>query len=216
MELLFPLGTALILGFAHALEADHMAAVGSFVVRRPRPAEAMFFGARWAAGHGAAILLVGTLLVLLRAELPAGAGEGLETLVGISLIGLGLWNLWGVPRLHVHPHRHADGVEHTHLHSHRRTDGHGHRHAVTAMGALHGLAGTAPAVAIIPLAASATAAGAAGFLLVFAIGTAAAMAVFAMAMGVLVHRVGSHSTAVARGLTVLTGLATVVIGVLWL
>ncbi len=53
MELL-PLLTAVSLGFLHALEPDHMAAVTTFVSRRPRPREAVGFGVRWGLGHSAA------------------------------------------------------------------------------------------------------------------------------------------------------------------
>src|ERR1051326_2182161 len=102
---LLPLITALVAGFAHALEPDHMAAVTTFVSRRPTPLQAVGFGIRWGAGHSAAILVIGCVLIALDVQLPEVLARGLEFGVGMMLLGLGLWLLWNV--LHERAHRAA-------------------------------------------------------------------------------------------------------------
>src|SRR3954466_8472120 len=86
---LLPLLTALVAGFAHALEPDHMAAVTTFVSRRPRPLQAIGFGVRWGVGHSAALLVVGMVLVALQLQLPERMNRGLEFGVGGMLLALG-------------------------------------------------------------------------------------------------------------------------------
>jgi cytochrome c biogenesis protein CcdA len=227
------LGTALALGALHTFEADHLAAVSAFVVRRPRPVQAMGYGLHWALGHGGTILVAGTVLVLTRLHLPEAAGDLMERIVGVSLIGLGAWVFLSARRLHAHAHTHADGRTHSHLHAHRRdrahpagptTAGHSaevphdheHPHAATAMGALHGLAGTGAAVALLPIAAVDGPGPALLFLLAFGLGTAACMALYALSAGWLAGRAAHRSGALGRTLARVAGLGSVAVGVLWL
>lgn len=75
-----------------------MAAVSTFVARRPSPRQAALFGVRWALGHGLSLLLIGSLLFALRAAVESQqpylfASGVLERIVGLVLIGLGLWTL---------------------------------------------------------------------------------------------------------------------------
>lgn len=232
------LGTAFALGAVHTFEADHMAAVSAFVVRRPRVYEALGYGLRWALGHGGVILLVGTLLVLTRLALPESSGVLLERLVGASMVVLGGWVVLTARRLHAHTHRHDDGTVHTHLHAHDRAvadgtgnrDGgrehavhvephaepHAHHHAATAMGALHGLAGTAPAVALIPLATLDSVAPAVLYLLFFGIGTALSMGLYAMFAGWITGRASDISGRIGRALARTAGFGSITVGLWWL
>lgn len=235
MSIWLTLATALVLGTAHAFEPDHIAAVTSFVVTRPRPREAFGFGLRWALGHGTTILLVGLAVVILDVALPRTMSSTFDRIAGAALVALGLWTMLSSRRLHAHPHRHADGTVHAHLHTHpadaepHDVAHHGHPHGhpthshshangygVTAIGALHGLAGTAPVVALLPLAGIRSAPVAASYLLAFGVGTALSMGLYAMLAGWLAGQAGRRSTNVARGLVLATGLATTVIGIIWI
>lgn len=222
MELIVLFATALLLGALHSIEPDHMAAVSAFVLRRPNRRQAIGYGLRWGFGHGAIILVAGTALVALRVQLGDAAGAWLERAVGVSLILLGAWVLVTARTLHAHLHRHDDGNAHLHLHAHpRATDhaargAHQHRHAATAMGMLHGLAGTAPAVALIPLARVDSPFVAAGYLALFGVGTAVAMALYAMFAGVVAARAAERSAALGRALARFAGVGTVAVGILWL
>lgn len=216
MTLLVTYATALLLGSLHALEADHMAAVTTFAVRRPGARQALRFGVRWSLGHGGAIVLVGALLIFAGITLPATATHWLERLVGVVMIGLGLWTVRGARALHAHLHAHADGTVHAHVHSHAMHQGHDHGHGVTAVGLLHGLAGSGSAVALIPLVAFDSPPLAIAYLVVFAAGTIAAMALYGMLAGVVVSRAADSSVRLARRIAQATGAFTILIGCVWL
>ena len=215
MPIFLTYATALLLGSLHALETDHMAAVTSFAVRRPGLRQSIRFGVRWAVGHGGAILLLGGALVLLGIQLPAAGAAWLERMVGVAMVGLGAWTFRGASALHAHVHAH-DGHTHAHLHSHAIRRDHDHRHAATAVGMLHGLAGTGAAVALIPVATFDSAAPAILFLLLFAAGTVAGMAVYGLLAGFVVGRAAHRSVQIARLLARTTGVITAAIGVWWL
>lgn len=198
-----PLATALVLGFGHALEPDHMAAVTTFVARRPRPSEAIRFGVHWGIGHSAAILAAGGVLILLDLQVPHGIARGLEFGVGGMLLLLGCWLLWGILHDRAHRHHHAHGHAHSHTHT-------------TWVGAAHGLAGTAPLIALLPvtLAASPWLAGA--YLLFFGVGTTLGMAVYALVAGVVFSQAGARVPRLAGGLRAATALGSAALGVFWM
>jgi nickel/cobalt transporter (NicO) family protein len=206
LQVLAPM-TALVAGFAHALEPDHMAAVTTFVSRRPRPLQAVGFGVRWGAGHSAAILVVGCILVALNVRLPEVLARGLEFGVGVMLLSLGLWLLWTV--LHERAHRAADGG-HAHPHPHH------HGRGSLWVGMAHGLSGTAPLVAALSATVAGSPASAALYLLLFGVGTTLAMALYALVAGVVFHQAGSRVPALAGGLRALTAVGSAAIGVLWM
>jgi sulfite exporter TauE/SafE len=206
---LLPLITALVAGFAHALEPDHVAAVTTFVSRRPRPLEAVGFGLRWGVGHSASLLVVGLALVALNLRLPDALARGLEFGVGGMLLALGVWLLWSV--LHERAHRLAAPAEGDAGHGHP----HGHRHGTLWVGMAHGLAGTAPLVALVAtVTQSPWAAGA--YLLFFGVGTTVAMGLYAMVAGLLFDQAGTRVPRLGRTLRTLTALGSAVLGIVWM
>jgi sulfite exporter TauE/SafE len=208
LQLLGP-ATALALGFAHALEADHMAAVTTFVSRRPRPMQAVGFGIRWGVGHSAALLVVGFILIALNVRLPEVLARGLEFGVGVMLLGLGLWLLWGV--LHERAHRMAAGGD-AHDHPHHPHHGRGS----LWVGMAHGLSGTAPLVASVSASMAGSPARGALYLLLFGVGTTVAMALYALVAGVLFDQAGHRAPALAGGMRALTALGSAAIGLMWM
>ncbi|HSL69482.1 MAG TPA: sulfite exporter TauE/SafE family protein [Longimicrobiales bacterium] len=216
MSLLLPYTTALILGSLHALEADHMAAVTAFAVRKPAPLAAAVFGLRWAAGHGAAVIAAGALLLFVGLSLPESASLWLDRSVGLVLIGLGLWTAWHASHLHVHRHHHSGGVDHAHLHSHAFREAHDHAHAATVIGTMHGLAGAAPALALLQIARTDSLLQGMAYLGTFALGTALGMGLYALATGWLMGRAAVRSERWARWLGKVTGISTILIGIIWL
>ncbi len=206
---LLPLVTALVAGFAHALEPDHMAAVTTFVSRRPRPVEALGFGVRWGLGHSAAIVAAGGVLVLLDLHVPDGVARSLEFGVGGLLVVLGGWLLWSL--LHARAHAFADGAQpHTHG-AHR----HG-RGGSLWVGVAHGLAGTAPLIALLPIALTASPWMAGGYLLFFGVGTTVAMGIYAVVAGALFDQAGNRFPGLASLLRVATALGSVALGIAWM
>jgi nickel/cobalt exporter len=209
MELL-PLFTALIAGFAHALEPDHMAAVTTFVSRRPRPAEAVGFGVRWGVGHSAAIFLVGTVLIVLDLRVPDNVTRGLEFGVGAMLLVLGVMLLWNV--LHERAHRLADDAPRAHA----AEPAHEHRHGSLWVGVAHGLAGTAPLAAIVAVTMAGSPVLAGAYLLLFGVGTTLAMGVYAVVAGLVFHHAGSRIPALGGTFRAVTALGSAALGIFWM
>ena len=83
-------GLGSLLGMRHALEPDHLAAVSTLVTGERNSYKAAFLGVCWGLGHTVALIAVGTVLVVLRAEMPAAVADGFEFCVALMLIGLGL------------------------------------------------------------------------------------------------------------------------------
>lgn len=186
--------TAFALGAMHALEADHMAAVTAFAVQKPEPRAAARFGLQWAAGHGTSILLAGMLLIFIGIRIPESATGMLERGVGLMLIMLGVWTAFAVRRVH------------------RRA----HQHAPTLVGLVHGLAGAAAAVALVPLAVFDSAFNGLAYLILFGIGTALSMSAYALFAGFMATRANDFAEPFGRAISTLAGVGTIAIGVAWL
>jgi sulfite exporter TauE/SafE len=105
---------------------------------------------------------------------------------------------------------------HAHVHSHALKSTHDHTHAAATVGVVHGLAGTGAAVALIPVVGFEAPVAAVGYLVVFAFGTAAAMALYGMVAGLLVGRAAARSARWARALARSAGVSTIIIGCVWL
>lgn len=209
--------TALLLGTMHSFAPDHLAAVSVFVSRRPSWRHALGLGARWGVGHSLTIVAVGAALVLSGLELPARFAPLAERLVGVTLVGLGIFALVRALRVHGHLHTHADGSRHWHVHSHLRQPEHDHDHrALLGIGMLHGLAGSGALVVTLPLLRAGARPTALWTLLAFGIGTICSMALFGALAGWLMTVTTRTSARVERGLRSLAGLASVGVGVWWL
>jgi hypothetical protein len=217
------LAAAFALGAAHALEVDHMVAVTAFIGSRPRIGPALSFGIRWGLGHAVVVLIVGGVLVLTGVSVPDRATGWAELGVGVMLIGVGVWAHHATRRLHVHtPHDHGG---HGHLHAHptrRHPHDHSHvdpikhhRHLSTLVGAIHGLAGTAPVVALIPVTLMPNSWSAFGYLASFGIGTVVAMGFYSLLAAVAAAKAAS-SLKVARVVAGLTAGASIAVGMWWI
>lgn len=216
MDLLLALVSGLALGTLHAFDPDHLAAVTAFSTKHPRPREAAMFGILWGLGHSVTLLLFGLATVAFRFVIPPLIESAAEAVVGVVLVGVGIWVIRDVMlRKKVHAHRHThDGVEHTHFHSHASGKEHRHRHSMFMVGAAHGLAGTAGVLVLLPIALSQSVLAAAGYLVLFGLGTMTAMGAFAFLFGTV-----SSSPLAHRALPFIqgaAGLASIGIGILWI
>ncbi|TAK98596.1 MAG: High-affinity nickel transporter [Verrucomicrobia bacterium] len=216
--------TGLIAGGVHVWSGpDHLAAVAPLAVRQKR--RTWRHGARWGLGHSAGVVLVGLLSLALRDLLPL---EWLSTwgerLVGVMLVGIGLWALRKTFSEHVHIHEHEhDGARHVHLHVHHHGHAHEqpeahrrHLHAAFGIGTLHGLAGSSHFLGVLPILAFPTKFQAASYLFAFALGTVLSMAVFSWLIGAITARWSHAGAKVYRGLLGTSAVAALVVGVAWL
>jgi len=222
--------TALMLGFLHALEVDHMIAVTTFVAGRPALRTAARFGFRWGLGHSAAVLVLGGALLLTGVHWPARYDTAGEALVGVMLVGLGVWALRSSRKLHLHPpaehgdhaHLHVHGVPsrdpvrsgHDHPHPHPHDHGH-HGHGITLVGLLHGLAGSSAVVALVPVTLVQRWQVGLAYLVAFGVGVTAGMMLYASVAAVAMARATGGSLLWARRMTGLVGLAGIAVGLWW-
>src|SRR5947209_6505018 len=115
LELLTSSGLGSLLGMRHALEPDHLAAVSTLVTRERNGLRAALLGVCWGLGHTTTLVLIGGLLLLLRAEMSPAVGDLFELLVAVMLIALGTRAVvLAVRQGPAHHHRHSFAV---HRHS---------------------------------------------------------------------------------------------------
>src|SRR5258708_887176 len=108
LELITTSSFGSLLGMRHALEPDHLAAVSTLVSGQRNGYKAALLGICWGLGHTLALVAVGAVLIILRAELPASASHAFELLVALMLVTLGVRAIVQAARqgptgpLHVH------------------------------------------------------------------------------------------------------------------
>jgi sulfite exporter TauE/SafE len=224
MLMLIPVA-GFIAGLHHVVAGpDHLAAVAPLAVSSRRMAWRGGFS--WALGHVGGVGVIALIALSLRQAVPFDTGqlsEWAERLVGVVLIGIGLWGFRRAlsRRLHSHVHEHS-GECHVHVHLHEGREAHDaqsggaheHTHAALAVGTLHGLAGGSHILGVLPALALATS-DAIVYLGAYALGTITAMVLFASVMGWVAARARSAGVPWARGLMAGCSAAAVMIGVYW-
>ena len=210
---------------------DHLAAVTPLAVENRK--KAWHIGLLWGIGHVLGMLAIGLLYLLFKEFINVEKISGYsEYLVGIVLIGIGIWAILKTVRHfhfhHVHPHFHAEPVSQVHIHRHEHdneTD-HGHIHrstrrqnSLTALlvGTLHGFAGISHFLLILPTLALPTMGDSVLYLSGFASGTILTMVLYALAMGLVAEKTADfpHSKTF-RNLRISAGIIAIGIGIWWL
>ena len=207
-EFLVLMGLAFVLGLKHAFEPDHLAAVSTIASRTREVRLSSVSGMSWGIGHGICVCLAGFVLLALRVSVPNTLSVQFDRVVGVMLIGLGLWTYLRVTRTHLHRHEH-DGRVHIHLHSHAHASDHRHVHQSLAVGMAHGLLGSG-ALVVLALAATADVWTGIAYLVIFGIGVVISMGLIAGLMGLpFMTRRGQR---LATALQLLAGTASLMIG----
>ena len=190
---MFAFFAGLAAGLLHVFSGpDHLAAVAPLAADSDRGRWRT--GLQWGIGHTIGVLLIASLLLLVREQLPLEAISAYsERLVGIALILVGAWGVWKASRSGLKPHSHAG--------------------ASFGMGALHGLAGSSHLFGVLPALAFATRIEAALYLAGFGAGAIAGMAAFSAAMGLLSSRLSHRHSS---GLLYASSAAALVVGGFWL
>ena len=207
------------LGARHALEPDHLAAVSVLTADGPSARRGMLVGALWGVGHALALLACGLVVACAAAEIPVRLADAFEIAVAAMLVGLGARAVvravregrLGSPT----SHHHRDGAAHVHagpaahVHVARRVL------AVRPLivGAIHGLAGSGALTALV-ISRLPTTAGRLFFMLLFGIGSIAAMTAISGLAGWPLARL-SRRRAASRMLLGVTGAASIALGLLW-
>ena len=185
-----PLGgleVAVVLGMRHALEADHVAAVGTLIEPHSRLPAVTAVAARWALGHALTLLSVGLALIVIGARLPPSFETSAELIVAGALITLGL-------RRVLVRGRHAHGLS----------------RMAFSVGAIHGLAGSGPLV-LLALSTVDQRSHALLYLVLVSLGTLLAMVGMAGLFSLPLARAAGRGT-LQRAIEWLAGLASIAAG----
>lgn len=195
---MFAFFAGLAAGLLHVFSGpDHLAAVAPLAADRDRAQWRT--GLQWGVGHTTGVLLIASLLLIVREQLPLEAiSAHSERIVGIALILVGAWGIWSAGV------RGCGGA---------RVHGHSHSGASFAMGALHGLAGSSHLFGVLPALAFATRFESILYLAGFGAGAVSGMSAFSAAMGLL-SRNSPHRH--SSGLLYASSAAALVIGGFWL
>ena len=217
-----------MIGMRHALDADHVAAVASLATRSQSLSGTVRQGAFWGLGHTAMLFLFGTVVLTLDAVVPERLAHGLEFLVGLMLIPLGIDVLRRVinDRIHFHKHRHVNGPIHFHAHSHAGEKGHDpdqhhHDHSrdlplrALFVGSMHGMAGSA-ALILLTLQAVDTPSEGLLYIALFGAGSILGMMVLSAVIAIPLRfsATGQGLTWLHMGLQGTIGMATVAAGIM--
>jgi len=210
-----------LLGFRHAFEPDHLAAVSTLATRPNAP----FWGAArlglvWGLGHTVTVGAVALLVLALGVRVPERFWPAAELLVAGLLMLLGSVVIWryGRGRWHMHAHAHTTAAPHFHLHSHAGDPSHGHSHAVVdarrslGFGIAHGLAGSGAIAALLVAAAPDTTTRIAYFA-AFGAGTIVGMLGVSLTLSVLVRLAAGRGARWATILHVGAAVGSVVAGI---
>ncbi|MBK9973592.1 MAG: High-affinity nickel transporter [Planctomycetes bacterium] len=219
-------GTGLLAGIAHTfMGADHLAALMPLSVNRKL--RAAIQGVRWGVGHSMGVIVVTLLLLVGREKLNLEFfSEWGERMVGAMLILFGMWGLRQAARQNLHLHDHAhDDQSHAHWHVHGTQahdpaesgmQKHVHTHAAFAAGTLHGLAGMAHLLGVLPALMAPTIFVSCTYLAGFATGSIVSMAVFAGGFGVITARLGAKSPMLLKASMYVSAVLCLLIGLAWI
>lgn len=227
----FPIIAGTLASMLHVVSGpDHLAAVTPLVIDTKK--KAWKIGLFWGIGHLLGMLLIGVLFYVFKDLIPVEEISGYsEQLVAVVLIGIGIWALYRIfykKEKHVHPHIH-EGTEtyvHIHAHKHSENDNHKHTHkriikqdslSALGIGFLHGLAGVAHFLLLLPVLGFENNFDAVQYIIGFAIGTVIAMSSYALILGKLSSLTKQqHNDMFFKGVRFAGGLFAIVIGVYWM
>jgi nitrile hydratase accessory protein len=183
-------GFGALLGMRHALEPDHLVAISTLMTGERSSAKAAWLGACWGLGHTVTLLTTGALLVVLEAQMPAIAAQLFELSVVMLLIGFGARAIY----------QGAGGRRPRATHSHRRVGAASLIQVDRAtlarpllVGAVHGLAGSGALTALVVTTLPSTVTRLA-YLMLFGVGSTAAMAALSGLLGWPIARLGVQHT----------------------
>lgn len=215
--------TGLVAGAGHVFAGpDHLAAVAPLATDQRRGGWRC--GLAWGVGHSGGVWILAALALLFRESLPLESlSSWSERLVGVVLIGIGVWGfrrLGGV-RIHAHEHEH-DGQRHAHIHvhasatPHAHENAHTHTHSALGVGTLHGLAGTSHVLGVLPTLAISNRADALAYVVAFGVGSIFAMTAFAGLLGAVSTHLESRGMSAYRVLTIAASSAAIIVGATWI
>jgi high-affinity nickel permease len=209
---------ALILGFKHAYDADHIIAVSTYLPKSRSLKETFQMSLSWAIGHMTTAGIVTFLLFIYKDIFLSKLLVYFEPIVGVMLIILGLASVFssrGVEVFHHHINGEAHrGHEHPHIHDEGEVHIHYHKH-MFGIGIVHGLASNDELIVLFTASlgvASLTALIA--YVAIYTIGVVAGMVAFGYALSYTL--VKAQKEKITKTAMLLIGLVSIVYGALLL
>ncbi len=213
-----------LIGMRHALEADHVAAVASLATTTNSLKSAVKHGAVWGLGHSITLFLFGSIVILTDSVVPEKMALGLEFIVGIMLLVLGVDVIRRMVRdkVHFHTHQHGNNKQHFHAHKHKNetvhdSKQHQHKHTSTFprralfVGLMHGMAGSAALILLTLQTVSSPVTGLI-YMLLFGIGSIVGMAALSVIIAIPLRRSAKGLTWLHNSLQGVMGIATIALG----
>ena len=195
---------ALVLGFKHSYDSDHLIAVSSILRKADSVKSSLKSGLSWAAGHMLTATVVTIIIFVFRQTFLNNILPYFEIMIGIMIIALGILSLREFFSLHSHPHLHIKNQEKKHHHRH-----------MFGIGIIQGLASNNELIILFAASLALTSLGgliaALGF---FSLGVVMGMLLFSFAFSYSLIRM--HSYRIYRFLSFGTGSIGVIYGSLML
>jgi len=209
--ILFP---ALIIGLVHAFEPDHVMAVSSMHNKKGSFLKFSRYALNWAFGHGLTVIALGMIAMLLNWQMPENYAHLAEWFVGIVLIFLGVSNLFNIWRkkLTLDAHKHGD-VKHVHWVVKKKKHV---EHVPLFVGVLHGFAGSAPVLVLMPTMNGSALWTSILYLVLFSVGVIVSMTILAAILSISHKEIADQSQKLALGFQAVLGVMAISIGIVWI
>lgn len=207
------IGIGFLIGFRHAFEPDHLAAVSTLATRERGWRSSAQLGIAWGAGHTGSVALVALVIAVLGIHVPESFYALFELLIAALLIALGMSTLVAEAR------RHRRVLGDAHAAAHHSHTAHVHperiRNARSAFGfgVAHGLAGSG-AVIVLLVAAATTVRAQFMYLGAFGIGTIGGMCIVSLLVSSMAGMAIGRSKHWALSIRLAAATASMVVGVM--
>ena len=89
---------ALALGLRHGIDWDHIAAITDITASQNSPRAGVRLGTLYVLGHAAVVFVLGVAAILIGDRLPPSADKTMGKVVGVTLIGLGVYVIYSLFR----------------------------------------------------------------------------------------------------------------------
>lgn len=127
-------------GILHAFDPDHLAAVGGMAAGSKSNMKPWQFALHWSIGHGGILFIVAMLVFIAGMAIPEQLSHAAEQFVAFMLMGIGVWGFIKIYRANAYQQA-TQGAEvspATH-------------NGAWLVGVIHGTAGSAPLLTLIPI-----------------------------------------------------------------
>lgn len=178
---------------------DHLAAVTPLAIENKK--KSWIIGISWGIGHTTGLLLIGGLFYIFREVFPVKlVSEYSEIIVGIILVIIGLWAIYKLINKNKHIHKETKNVK-----------------AAIFVGILHGFAGIYHLLIVLPALALPSQTDAFLYLLGFAIGTLAVMAIYAWSLGTVSQKaIQLNKNKFLYRFRLFGGFSAIAVGIVWI